>query len=126
MAAQKVEQKVIVKAGDGKTSEGVVTVEFYSRKMRWRRTVKILTYSLVLAVLSALIPIAHLILTPLFLLGGPLIAYLMFGQASFVLGGMSTCPHCQKPLPLVAGSNSWPMEDTCGHCHMSITIEKCS
>ena len=119
----KIEKQVIVKTRDGKSSSGKVIVQRWSRKGRVRRSLKILGFIWILAVLSVFLPIAHFILVPVFFIAGPIVAHFIYKQESAVVGGESLCPNCGKQLPIVSGPNKWPLEDLCSNCQTHVLVE---
>ena len=119
----KIEKQVTVKTRDGKSSAGKVFVQSWSRKERVKRSLKVLGFTWLLAVLSVFLPIAHFFLVPAFLIAGPIVAHFIYKQESAVLGGESLCPSCGKLLPIVGGPNKWPLEDLCSNCQTHVIIE---
>ncbi len=77
-----------------------------------------------LALLSILIPIAHFFLVPMFLLLGLVFPFITYGKSSVILGGLGTCPYCDKPFEIAQAPNRWPMNDICSDCSRHVKIEK--
>ena len=77
-----------------------------------------------LALVSVIIPLAHFVLVPAFLLAGPVGAWIISTQVSAVLGGESVCPDCGAFLRLSATSDSWPLTDLCAQCQRRVKVEK--
>jgi hypothetical protein len=73
-----------------------------------------------LAALSVFIPVMHFILVPMFLLLGPLIAYLNYQKTVFLGDTVVTCPNCSERLHLKNGTARWPHEEVCGKCRAKI------
>src|SRR5690242_15102508 len=94
-------QKVTVFGKSDKFKEGFVRIQEWDKKARILRALKSLGLCWGLAIVSILIPIAHFVLVPGFLVAGPILAFFVFTAKSTILGGDSTCPECNSPLTIV-------------------------
>jgi hypothetical protein len=116
---------VTVHSDSGKTSPGEMRLQEWDKKERTRRAARFWLYSWALALVSVIIPLAHFVLVPLFLIAGPVGAWVVSTQASQLLGGESKCPDCGAFLPLApAAADRWPITDLCSGCQHRVRIEK--
>jgi len=77
-----------------------------------------------LAALGAVfIPVAHFVLVPLFLIAGPIIGIIKFGQERVILGGRGSCPACSKELWIDSTVEKWPFGEVCSGCGVELSIE---
>ena len=106
-----------------KTSSGTIRVQFWNKKERTLRALKFGSMCWGAAVVSVILPIAHFVLVPAFLIAGPCVAFFVLAQESVVLGGEGTCPSCESFLPIVRSSFQFPLSDVFGACHQSLKIE---
>lgn len=103
--------------------EGVIQVQSWDKKERILRALKFGGLCWAAALVAVFIPLLHFILVPGFLLGGPILAYLIAGQESRVLGGEGTCPFCLAPLIIAPAALRFPLSDICNKCHNSLNIQ---
>ena len=73
---------------------------------------------------SVLLPIAHFVLVPGFLLAGPIYGWLRFRQRSLVLRGSGTCPGCGVELTIKPQPERWPMAMHCGGCKQPLELRQ--
>lgn len=118
--------KVFVKSMRGNIAEGTVQIQFWDKSMRTKRALKFLAICWALAVVSIVIPLAHFVLVPAFLIAGPIGASRFWNQTSIVLSGSSTCPDCKSALPIVRSSDQWPLSEMCSKCQTNLNVEKSS
>lgn len=110
--------------GSTQTSNGEVYLRHWERPARMKRALKAWGMCWGGAVVAVLIPGLHFVLVPGLLLAGLIVPVVVFQQESAILGGLSECPKCGKPLPLVGGKDRWPLHDVCSACFESVVIEK--
>jgi hypothetical protein len=122
---QESEFPVTLTTSDGKRTNGTVVVQFWDRKQRRARALKAAGISLGLAVVSILIPLAHFILVPSFLVAAFVIFPKIYNKESGVVGGKGICPNCNAPFVVVKGPFKWPIHDLCDKCQHTVTIEQC-
>ncbi len=121
---QRTTRAVTVRAESGRSSPGSVEIQQWNKKSRIVRSLIFFFTALILSLVSVLIPLLHFILVPGFLLAAPLGAWITFREESRILGGMSTCPDCNQPLPIVATSDRWPLHELCTQCQRTLWVEK--
>ena len=105
-------------------STGEVRIAKWSMPARLARAAKILLALWAAGAVSVLVPVAHFVLVPAFLIAGPVAAALRLGQASGVLGGEGTCPACGTAMILEAGADVWPLYGNCPGCGETVRIER--
>lgn len=104
-------------------SEGVIRIQTWSKKERTARAIKYGGLCWVGALASIVIPLLHFILVPGFLIAGPILAFVLLGQESMVLGGEGICPNCHASLPIASATLNFPISDLCTHCQTPLKIE---
>ena len=115
---------VILKAGEGLESKGMVRLQHFTSRERFQRSVKVFVLCWGAALVSVFLPIVHFFLVPALLLAGLIVPGFIFYKEDQILGGKGICPKCQKPLEIEKSSNQWPLSDLCIECRTSIRIEK--
>jgi hypothetical protein len=75
-----------------------------------------------LAVLSLPILVFHFILVPLFLILGPVMFFLRYGEERVILGSLVTCPVCEHRNRIGEQSESWPITYHCDDCRETLLI----
>jgi hypothetical protein len=118
---EKTVQVELVSASD-KKSRGEVQAKYYEQKERRKRALKGLGICWGIGLFCVIIPLAHFILVPSFLLAGPIAAFFMYMQIDMILGGSGTCPVCGKPFAVARTRIQWPINDVCSACHNSVKI----
>ncbi len=114
--------RVTLISSDEKKTQGIVWIQEWNQKERLRRALKALGISWGLAIVSVLIPLAHFILVPAFLLAGPFVAFRIYQVVSTIAGGTGNCPNCEKEFTIVKASLKWPIHDLCSACQSSVVI----
>ncbi len=117
------ELQVVLSSSHGKTNPGVAIVQEFSQRERWKRAVKILGLLWGLCIVSVLIPIAHFVLVPSFLLAGPFVAIHIFKTKDMITGGTGACPSCGNVFSIVKAPLKWPLTDLCEACQSSVSIQ---
>jgi hypothetical protein len=107
-----------------KRSVGEVRIERWETAARLRRAMKRWAVLSLLAVLSILIPVAHFLLVPGFLIAAPISAAMLLRQKSGITCGEGTCPSCGGQLIIEARADSWPFYERCQLCHAEVRVEK--
>ncbi len=103
---------------------GEVRIARWTGSARLVRAMKTLGVLWGLGVVSVLVPVAHFLLVPAFLLAGPIAAFMRWRQETSVLGGQGTCPACSANMALEASADAWPLFRICDTCRASVRIEK--
>jgi hypothetical protein len=109
---------------DGEASaQGWLEITSFDRSERVRRAARWWAGGWGLAVLSILVPLAHWVLVPGFLLGTPFAALWKFGEEKVVSGGEVTCPGCGSAFKVEPGHARFPYRDTCSQCKGMVSLE---
>jgi len=103
---------------------GEVRIARWTGSARLVRAMKMLGVLWGLGVVSVLVPVAHFLLVPAFLLAGPIAAFMRWRQESSILGGQGACPACSADMTLEASADEWPLFRICETCRASVRIEK--
>jgi len=111
---------------DQQPSAGEVRLQSWTTAERWARAAKSLGTLWLLAAVSVLLPVAHFVLVPGFLIAGPIVAFLTGRQSSGVLGGAGVCPACHGETALGASKVTWPLFDVCVNCEAQLRVERLS
>jgi hypothetical protein len=118
------QQPLLVRGKDDETCAGTLHVSIYSARERAIRAAQALALWWALALLSVLIPLAHFILVPLFLLTGPAMAYKRY-RAIEVSGRVEGhCPVCRNAIKLKLGPAEKPvLRKYCPACQEPLSCE---
>jgi hypothetical protein len=114
--------KVELHSPDGEVSKGEITLIEWEPRDCSRRAMKALGICWGLALFSIIIPIAHFILVPGFLLAGPFVAFFTYSTKSIVDGGTGSCPGCGVPFVVSRMKPNWPLDELCTRCHSRVSI----
>jgi hypothetical protein len=113
---------VVLISSDGRKTVGTVVVQEWNQKQRLKRSLKVFLLVWGLAFISILIPLAHFILVPSFLLAGPFVAFHYYQIERMIEGGKGICPNCRKNFPVVKSALKWPLNDICSACHEAVVV----
>jgi len=105
-------------------SSGLIRIKNWSKEERTKRAMKIGGILFGIGIVSVLIPLAHFVLVPAFIIASPIVAWIFFGQTSAVLGGTGTCPNCKKDIKIAQTKNVFPINDICAHCYRALVISR--
>jgi len=114
---------VTVKKRD-EEGEAVVYRASLDGAARTKRAVKILLTCWGLAVLSLPILVFHFILVPGFLILGPVMATLRYGEENVILGSLVECPVCQHVNRIKQRAEGWPVIYHCDQCRETLLIAR--
>jgi len=116
-------QTVVIKYSDSQPTKGEVDVQSQNKNQRLKACIKVWVLCWVLAIFSILVPIGHFILVPTFLILGPTLGLIKYGQKGNILGGKGVCPACKAELKIEKGNLKWPLEELCTSCRRTVRIE---
>jgi len=107
----------------GQPTHGKVTIQEFSRDERWRRALSGLGKWWGVALLSVLIPVAHFILVPSFLLYGVWQLAQRLGTTALATDARGSCPDCHAEQVLELAPR-WhvPQPVTCRVCHRGLRL----
>lgn len=95
----------------------------YSSGERMGRAVKVLLICLVLALITAFIPIAHFFLVPLFLIAGPVMAVMKYKQDSALEKAEGECPECGERVDIeLEPTDKLPKRTYCPSCNKPLQL----
>lgn len=114
---------VIIKGNEDQGEPGELRIQEWNKRERVMRAMKFGGACWGFAIFSVILPLLHFVLVPGFLIAGPIIAFVVFGQEAVVLGGSGTCPHCKKTMKIVRNAPRFPLSDMCEHCQKSVEVE---
>lgn len=102
---------------------GSATLVAYDRAARWRRALLGLGQWWGVALASVLIPVAHFVLVPSFVLFGIYTFAQRVGTAERATAVRGTCPDCGTEQEFEPAAR-WrtPQSVTCRHCHRGLTL----
>ncbi len=116
-------QPVVLRAGE-KRSVGEVRVERWDRSARLLRAARRWGILWGIAVVSILVPVAHFVLVPAFLIAGPIGGLARYRERSAVLGGEGGCPSCGARMSIDAHPDRWPFLEHCDACQRAVWVER--
>lgn len=114
---------VVVVSREGTRSEAVAYRADLTTGQRVGRAALGLILCWLLAVAFVFVPILHFIMPFVFLLAGPIVAWIRYKGTSVVLGGLAPCPRCQAPMRIKKATESWPVEASCDECRAIVHVE---
>jgi hypothetical protein len=117
------EQAFTLTGYSGAPTEGTVTVQEFSREERVRRALGGLGKWWAIALGSVLIPVAHFLLVPSFLLYGIWQFVQRLGTTSLATEAHGICPDCHTEQALELATR-WqvPQPVTCRNCHRGLRL----
>lgn len=95
-----------------------------SKGERMVRGGKIFAVFFWVALLTVFVPILHLILPPLALIVGSILAFNEYAATGEMLEGEVTCPNCKKVMTLPHEGEEWPRVQRCSGCSFTLTIDR--
>ena len=107
-----------------KETPGEVKIQTFSKKEKGMRALKSLGIFWGAAVASILIPFAHFILVPGFLLAGVAVPFYIYSTDNIILEGAGVCPKCAESLVIHRSAHKWPLREICKHCRVDVVINK--
>ena len=116
-------QPFILSGYHGAPTRGTAAIQMFTRQQRWRRALAGLGKWWGVALLSVLIPVAHFLLVPSFLLNGAWQFSQRLGTVELASGTRGTCPDCgTEQLLELAPRWRAPQPVTCRHCHRGLRL----
>ena len=111
-------QIFILSGYHGRPTRGTVTIHDFNRAQRSRRALRGVSTWWSAGLLSVLVPVAHFVLVPSFLLYGIWQFVQRVGTAELATDARGTCPDCGKEQ-LLELAPRWrsPQPVTCRFCH---------
>ncbi len=103
--------------------EGVLHYREFSRGVRVNRAILMLVYCWLVAALTALVPILHLITVPGFLIGGIILLVQQLRSKTHVECAVGLCSVHKAEVDIHLNHNQWPpVWVHCPECHASLQL----
>lgn len=107
---------------NGGRSLGIIHVGQIGAGSRAWRAGKVLGMCWTIALGTALIPVAHFVLVPTFLIAGPIAAIAAYARERIVTSGSATCPNCHGTIALRRGSTPAGFTQHCPSCRVQLNV----
>ncbi|HED13313.1 MAG TPA: hypothetical protein ENI62_06615 [Gammaproteobacteria bacterium] len=120
---ERVDRKIQLRAKSCTPTVATMSVDIFSQKEQKIRAVKALLLLWLIALVSALIPMAHFILVPGFFIAGVVIASRRWRTAEEGLEATGVCPSCDHQIVLDLEKNSdLPQWSHCPDCTIGLEL----
>lgn len=106
-----------------KSSIRDLSAHVFSQQERMKRALTRLFTFLGLAIVSVLIPVAHFVLVPLFLMLAPFLTVKTYKEEVVLDACTLECPECRQVTQISKSSGQWPLHNTCSHCRNRIYFD---
>ena len=93
-------EKIYICDNDGNSSQAQLHSRTFTTGERMGRAGKVLAICLVLAAVTALIPVAHFFLVPAFLLAGPVMAFMKYRIETVLETASGVCTECSQAVDI--------------------------
>lgn len=104
-------------------NSGTLYSELPTSRERLARAGKLLALCWGLAVIAVFIPIAHFFLVPLFLIAGPVMAYLKYRVTELAEKAEGVCPECQASVSIaLEPADRLPKWTYCPACNKPVQL----
>jgi len=114
---------IVIKGSESDTSVGELHSSRFSSAERMARAGKVLAIAWLLALITAFIPIAHFFLVPLFLIAGPVMAFMKYKAETILENAHGTCPECSKAVEInLDPAEKLPKRTYCPDCNKPLQL----
>lgn len=121
--AENRQEKIDITTNESGSNEGVLNISVLSGGDRFTQASKALVICWVLAVITAFIPIAHFFLVPLFVIAGPVMAYMKYGAAEITEDAVGICPECNENVTIkLDPADKLPKWTYCPACNKPLQL----
>jgi hypothetical protein len=121
---EQIRQPVLIQAHDEPAMTGLLLGKHFTPAQRYKRAALYWSIMWLLAGVSALIPIVHFVLVPIFAIAGPVLGYLKYRQKTISEAIEGKCPACRQEIRLpLDQQTTLPHRDVCPHCDKHIQIQ---
>lgn len=121
--SQSIEQAVIVSDQSNHGLAGILYKTHFNTQERLLRAVSVVLAFWGIALVTVLVPIAHFLLVPFFLILGPVLGWLRFRQEILTVGVKTCCPVCQQSAMIhMEGVTQLPAHVYCPQCDKPLII----
>ena len=122
--AKNIEMPATLRFWDLEPTPGTAVVMERTVSERVLRSLAALGVAWLLAAVSILIPVAHFILVPGFILGGLIFAYLRLQESQTLVSVSGRCPRCKEEQMIAAGFRfDPPGKVECPGCRNDIEVD---
>jgi len=119
-----IHQSITLHAQQNKSAAGELYSEYFNKKERWHRALRILAIIWLLAAFSLLIPLVHFVLSPLMFIAGPLLAWQQFRLTQQTLAAEGKCPLCHQPIRIELDARTqMPHWNVCPKCNKPVQLK---
>lgn len=109
-----IHRTIRIKNSNNQSTIGQLHIATYTQQERTARALKMLAILWGIGLVTALIPLAHFVLVPGFLIAGPIVAYKRYQTAEHPSHAEGECPTCQQPSSInLEPSDTLPMWSYC-------------
>ncbi len=105
------------------TSGGILYTQYFNHRERWRKAVRALLMTWLLAIVSLLVPMLHFVLSPVLLIAGPLLAWHQYRLKQYTLAAEGECPLCHQFIRIELESRTQlPHWNICPQCNDPVQL----
>jgi len=116
-------EAIVIKGNESDVSVGELYSSSFSSAERMVRAGKVLGIAWLLALITAFIPIAHFFLVPLFLIAGPVMAFMKYKAETVLEKAHGTCPECSKAVDInLDPADRLPKRTYCPGCNKPLQL----
>jgi len=116
-------EAIIIKGNESDSCVGELHSTRFASGERMARAAKVLAVAWLLALITAFIPIAHFFLVPLFLIAGPVMAFMKYKAETVLEKANGSCPECSKAIDIVLDpADKLPKRTYCPDCNKPLQL----
>lgn len=116
-------ETIVIKGNESDASVGELHSCTFSSAERMARAGKVLGIAWLLALITAFIPIAHFFLVPLFLIAGPVMAFMKYKAETVLEKAHGACPECSKAVDInLDPADKLPKRTYCPSCNKPLQL----
>jgi len=116
-------EAIVIKGNESEASVGELHSRTFSSAERMARAGKVLGIAWLLALITAFIPIAHFFLVPLFLIAGPVMAFMKYKAETILENAHGICPECSKAVDInLDPADKLPKRTYCPDCNKPLQL----
>ncbi len=121
--SEKKTEAIVIKGNDTEAIVGELHSCSFSSTERMVRAGKLLGIAWLLALITAFIPIAHFFLVPLFLIAGPVMAFMKYKAETVLEKAHGACPECSKTVDIILDpTDKLPKRTYCPDCNKPLQL----
>ena len=116
-------ETIIIKGNESEASVGELYSYEFGSSERMGRAGKILGICWSLALITLFIPLAHFFLVPLFLIAGPVMAFMKYKAETVLEKAHGDCPECSKTVDIILDpADKLPKRTYCPDCNKPLQL----